>query len=157
MARLELSEIPELEGWVSVTKAAKLMGLSKPSIYYMIHDQGLFNGVRRIGGDPMDPSGIKERAYLLIPQEEVERVQAERQARAAKEPPLHVQINNWNTRLNDWGRANGFHVTTTGRPTNALVEAYVEAHPLDPRPARPTGPTRGPAYDVHHPGKEGRE
>lgn len=141
MPRLELSDFPELEGYVSVAKAAQLMNVSKPSVYYMIYDQGLFAGVRRIGGDPADPGGLKERAYLLIPEDEFERVRAERET---KKPPLHKLVHAWNERVRAWGKANDFHTTEWSRPTTALVEAYLKAHPDDPRPARPVGPSQGP-------------
>lgn len=151
MARLELADIPELEGWVSVARVAEAFKCTKESVYYMIHEQGLFRGVRRIGGDPADPSGKKRRAYLLIPQGEFERVRAER---SAKQPPFTTQISEWHKRVKQWGRQNEYFSGESGRPNQALIAAYQDTHPDDPRPTREQ---RGPAYDFHHPGRDSRE
>lgn len=153
MAQLKLADIPELEGWVSVAKAAKIFGVHKESVYYMIHHQGLFEGVRRIGGDPSDPSGKKERTYLIIPAAEVERVRAEKAA-APTGPPLAEQIKEWNKRIKQWGAANGYRTGPYGRPLDALRDAYLAAHPDDPRPTREL---RGPAYEVHNLGRDNRK
>lgn len=136
MARLELRDIPELPHYISVAQAAAVFGISKTSVYYMIYDQGLFEVVYRIGGDPEDPSGLNERPFLLLLKAEVSRVKKAKDAAAQAGPPLLVRVKEWNRRVKEWGKENGFGPSSpAGRPNRLLVAAYNENHPDDPRPA----------------------
>lgn len=135
---IELKDIPELPHYVSVAWVAKLFGVSKTAIYYKIYEQEKFREVYRVGGDPDDPKGERERPFLLLRKSEVEKVKkAEDEAKEL--PPMRLRVNEWNKRVKAWGRLNGFStVNERGRPNLLLTKAYIESHPDDPRPLRGT-------------------
>lgn len=131
---LTLKDIPEHPHLMSVAQVAKYFGITKTAVYYKVYNQERFKQVYRIGGDPDDPHGEKERPFLLLLRSEVEMVKAAEEA--AKVGPSHPQkVNEWNKRVKAWGRGQGYStVNERGRPNKLLTEAYITAHPDDPRP-----------------------
>lgn len=128
-----VNELPELPRFINIAQAARILGITKTSVYYKIYDQKKFNVVYRVGGGKDAPPD--DRPYILLLKVEVEDL-AKAEREAAAEVPLRIQINLWNRRVKEWGRQNGWGVVNPkGRPNLDLIEAYVKSHPNDPRPA----------------------
>lgn len=129
----QVNELPELPRFINIAQAARILGISKTSVYYKIYEQKKFNVVYRVGGGK--DAEADDRPYILLLKVEVEDL-AEAEKAAAAEVPLRIQVNLWNKRVKDWGRQNDWGVVNPkGRPNLDLIEAYVESHPNDPRPA----------------------
>ncbi len=134
---MNLSDIPILPGYIGVARAAKILGISRVSVYYMIYDMDAFKNVFKIESRDGDT-----RPMILMSEAEVRRVAAEREARAAQPDPgpLRERVHDWNKRVKQWGEKSGWAkssnvtINKAGQPHNDLKMAYLEAHPDDPRP-----------------------
>lgn len=129
---MKIEDIPELPGYISVSRVAAKFGMTKASIYYKIYEQGAFRHVYKVTGSDDD-----QRPVLLLLESEVEQVY-----RAEKERenyvPLRERTHAWNKRVKQWGRdskwGGGVPIHAAGQAHRDLQLAYVKAHPDDPRP-----------------------
>jgi hypothetical protein len=128
---MKLELIPPIPGYISVARAAKILGMAKASVYYKIYDQDAFNHVYKLPG--ADDSA---RPVLLMLESEVRSV-AERERAQRGEGEAKERLRVWNQRVKVWGRAGGWassEISTFGQPSLLLQGAYLQAHPQDPRP-----------------------
>lgn len=129
---MNINDIPELPGYMTVNRVAALLGLSKASVYYKIYDQKAFKHVYKVSGRDND-----QRPVLLLLESEVKAVVAEEQ-RKAEQQPLRVRLHAWNMRVKEWGRSTGWGggvpIHKSGMAHKDLVRDYVKEHPEDPRP-----------------------
>lgn len=121
-------KIPVSPEWVGVSEAARMLGVSRTSVYYRIYDQGKFQQVYRLG----DEEG--ERSVLILSRREVEQVVREEQQEQPR--PLRVRRFEWTKRVKAWAQQAEWagHVARRGRLTDDLVAAYEQGHPEDPKP-----------------------
>jgi hypothetical protein len=136
---LTMADIPELPGYVSVSRAAAIFGFSKPSIYYKIYEQGSFRHVYRIKG-----ADDETRPVLVLLESEVLAVKEAEDAAAMPvgeaDLPYAKRLTRWHRRVKKWGldAATGSAVAQSinyrGFPTLQLQAAYLAAHPEDPKP-----------------------
>lgn len=128
-----LHSLPELPGYVSIARAAAMMGCSKVTIYSKIYDQGVFQHAYRIGG-AQDDTGRP--VLVLLEQEVKDRLAADAEREASRVVPYRHQLTAWNRRVKEWGRQSGWSgaIHTAGQPHLELANAYEAAHPQDPRP-----------------------
>lgn len=128
---MKLEDIPEMPGYISVARAARIFDMTKASIYYKIYEQEKFKHVYRLGGGDEE-----SRPVLLLLESEVRQVAA-REAEEAAVVPLKDRLNAWNKRVKDWGRRTGWSATeihVAGQPDLKLQAAYLAATPQDVRP-----------------------
>lgn len=123
--------LPELPGYISVARAAKMLGCSKPTIYSKIYDQQVFKHAYRLGGAE-DETG---RPVLVLLEQEVKDLLTQQQQQVAVVPLRH-RLNAWNRRVKEWGRQGNWSgvIHTAGQPHLELANAYEAAHPDDLRP-----------------------
>lgn len=130
---MKLAEIPVLPGYISVARAAKIMGLHKVSVYYKIYEQDAFRTVFKVPG-----ADEGSRPIILLSQAEVEQVAARERAEAANvQAPLRERLNAWNKRVKAWGIETSWGdqpIFEAGAPSRPLQSAYLQAHPQDARP-----------------------
>lgn len=125
-----MDEVPELPGFIPVAAVSERYGVHKGTIYYMIFSSKRFKTVFKVTRGAED-----QRPVLLLDENEVRKVMAERQRDADSENPKELAA--WNRRVKDWGRAGGWHqtpISISGPPQLALVEQYLKAHPEDVKP-----------------------
>lgn len=127
---MKLEEIPPIPGYISVARTAKILGMTKASVYYKIYEQNAFKTVFKLPG-----SEDESRPVLLLLESEVRRVGV-REAEERTMVPLKERLAGWNTRVKTWGSDNGWQtpIHRAGQPPKALQEAYLSAHPEDVRP-----------------------
>lgn len=128
---MKLEDIPPIPGYVSVARTAKILGMTKASVYYKIYDQDAFKRVYKLPG-----AEDASRPVLLLLESEVREV-AEREAAARPRDPAREALAAWNKRVKDWGRTTGWSVTdirAPGQPHLSLQAAYIAANPDDVRP-----------------------
>lgn len=129
---MTLLEFPEIPGYISVARTAKIFGFSKASIYYKIYTQRAFQHVYRLGG-----AGEGTRPVLLLLESEVRAVKAAEDAAAAV-VPFKDRLNAWHKRVKEWGKAQpqlfSGPIHTAGQPHLDLQTLYLDHHPGDPRP-----------------------
>lgn len=134
---MKLSDIPILPGYIGVARAAKILGISRVSVYYMIYDMDAFKNVFKVESRDGDT-----RPMILMAEAEVRRVAAEKAEKAStpSEAPLRDRITVWNKRVKKWGvetgwdKTSGVRINQAGQPHHDLKAAYLAAHPGDPRP-----------------------
>lgn len=130
--RLSVENIPVMTEYVTVAQAAEILGITRTGVFYKIYDQRLFNTLVRVAEEDDTP---KKRPLLLIKRWEVEAVARGELPKRAKSS--HEVRREWNRRVKEWGGSTGepeFRVAPTGAPRSVLIEAYLQAHPNDPRP-----------------------
>jgi hypothetical protein len=134
--RLTLDTIPVMTDYVTVTQAAEILGITRNGVFYKIYDQRIFNTIVRVAEeDDISREASKRRPVLLIKRWEVEAVAKGELPKRSKSPQLVRK--EWNRRVKEWGGSTGnpeFRVAPTGAPRAVLIDAYVAAHPEDPRP-----------------------
>lgn len=134
---MKLSDIPILPGYIGVARAAKILDISRVSVYYMIYEQDAFKNVFKVESRDGDT-----RPMILMAEAEVRRVAAEKQERASQPPPgpLRERVTAWNKRVKDWGVQTGWDISSgvrinkAGQPHQDLKVAYLKEHPDDLRP-----------------------
>src|SRR3954469_18984974 len=129
---MKLEDIPELPGYISVARAARIFDMTKASIYYKIYEQEKFKHVYRLGGVDEE-----SRPVLMLLESEVRQV-AKAELDEADIVPLKERLNAWNKRVKQWGRETGWTATeihVAGQPDLKLQGAYSAANPGDARPA----------------------
>jgi hypothetical protein len=132
--KLSLAEIPELPGYLPVSRIAADYGVHKGTVYYMIYQQAAFQHVFKVSMGADDP-----RPLIVILESEVRSVFAERErhAKLMATPTLAQQLAAWNRRIKDWGRSIDWTETAihvSGPASLSLTAAYQREHPGDPRP-----------------------
>ncbi len=132
--RLELDDIPELPGYLTVAAVAEKYGVGKGSIYNMVYSQLRFKNVFKItkGGN-----GGDKRPLILLLETEVARVFSDKSQYTVSDPELAARRSDWRKRVKTWGRADGWNETpiaVSGPPHASLVHAYLQANPDDPMP-----------------------
>jgi hypothetical protein len=127
---LQAKDLPELPHYVTVAQAAKLLDISKTSVFYDIYVSRKLREAFRVG-DEEDG----DRPVVLLMRSEVEMLAKQLQAPPVK--TLEQLQADWNRRVKDWGTESGwmrFRISDKGRPRKELVEDYLAVHPNDPRP-----------------------
>ncbi len=132
--RLELDDIPELPGYITVAAVAEKYGQSKGAIYNMVYGQVRFKHVFKItkGGN-----GGDKRPLILLMESEVAKVFEDKSKFTVQDPELAAKRAAWRKRVKEWGRGEGWTETPiaiSGPPHAQLVHAYLEANPNDPMP-----------------------
>lgn len=136
MRRLNVEEIPELPGYMTVAAIADKYHVHKGTVYYMITNSLSFgpNAVFKASKG----TGDDQRPLLLVRTDAVTRVFAKR---AKDFKPVTDEyataINDWNRRVKQWGRDSGWTLTpirTMGPPQHDLMAAYLRENPGDMRP-----------------------
>ncbi len=134
---MKLADIPILPGFIGVARAAKILGVSRVSVYYMIYEQDKFRNVFKVESRDGDT-----RPMILISEAEVLRLAAQKLAEAEQpaQGSLRERITEWNLRVKQWGNDsgwaadNGVTINKAGQPHHDLKAAYLAAHPDDQRP-----------------------
>lgn len=130
METLQIKDVPPLPHYVTVKQAAKMLGMSKTSVFYNIYNTRLLREVFKVG-DEEDG----DRPVVLILRSEVEQVVGKLAAAPVK--TLDDLRADWNRRVKQWGVDSGwnkFRISEKGVPRKELVEDYLASHPGDPRP-----------------------
>jgi hypothetical protein len=129
---MTIDEIPDLPGYLSVAQVVERYGINKQTVYYMIFSQRAFKRVFKIsrGSDA-------KRVVLMLNEAEVASVMQQREERGHRPPSRKAALRDWTYRVKQWGWDNKWTATPiakSGPPTRQLVDAYLQAHPDDPRP-----------------------
>lgn len=138
---MKLEDVQELPGWVSVARAARLLGCSKQVVYYRMR-AGELPSIFKILGEDKDA-----RPLYLVSLLEVEKLQAKADAasKVVKSNRL-ILVNERNHRIKAWGRDHWSGVIfEKGQPQRELVDAYEAAHPQDVLPELGPGDIDVPA------------
>lgn len=133
----DLQNLPIFPNWITVKSAAKRLGVSTNAIYWRINN-GDFRDVYRLG----EPE--QERFVILLHEEEVAELAATMKAAAQRSQTdtftYQVLQQQWNRRVKEWARSEPAlfeQINAFGRPGQAMCDAYLRAHPDDPRPVKP--------------------
>lgn len=137
--RLDIRDIPELPGYLTVSAVAERYGMAKGSIYHMIYAKRRFKNVYKVGkgGHKGGKGGEDKRPLLLLATNEVDEVFAQRERPQVTDPDLSQKMNAWNKRVKQWAREQGWTQTViriSGQPPKVMQQAYLQANPDDTRP-----------------------
>lgn len=143
--RLEIEDVPELPGYLTVAAVAEMYQIHKGTVYYMIFKSRRFRTVFKVTKGMSSQGEKDKRPLLLLDEREVKQVFAQKAEDAtlngSTDPQLKAKLTAWNKRVKQWGRDNGWTETPiaiSGPPQIQLIEAYLKAHPEDRKP-RPDG------------------
>lgn len=129
---LQVTDLPELPGYVSVAQAANILGMAKTSVFYNIYTTRLLNQVFRVGNVEEG-----ERPFILLLKTHVEQVA--KKLNSLPEPTCEQLLAEWNQRVKQWGLTSGwdkFRISEKGVPRRELVADYLKDHPEDARPVK---------------------
>lgn len=129
---LQIRDVPLLPHYITVAQAARLLNMTKTSVFYNIKITRRLREVFRIGDEDEG-----DRPVVLILRQEVENLAAE----LAQEPGKAYDqlLNDWNRRVKQWGFDTGwdkFRISEKGIPRKELSDDYLAVHPDDTRPAK---------------------
>ncbi len=131
---LTIDDIPVFPDYITVARAAQLLGQTKEGIYHKIYSSRTLPRVFKVLG-----ADENSRAILLIHEADVLELRDElkRTEAARASEPYRLRLRAWYQRVKTWGRENGFDPQTihhAGPATLQLQKAYINTHPYDRRP-----------------------
>lgn len=132
--RLEVKDIPELPGYLTVAAVSERYGIHKGTVFYMIYNSRRFENVYKVSKGKTNGTE-DQRPLLLLLEEEVKTVMADRGLTEQAGPNSTLAA--WNRRVKDWARSIGWTQTpieVKGPPQRALVAEYLKANPDDIKP-----------------------
>lgn len=129
--KLDIKDIPELPGYMTVAAVSDLYGVNKGTIYYMIYNSRRFKSVVKVSKGLDD-----QRPMLLLSADEVKKIFDVRENFVPIDPSRAKDLTIWNRRVKQWGRQVGWgdQILASGPPAIGLVDEYVRQHPQDPKP-----------------------